>query len=122
MSGVATVEQTLRLGISTLAERSGLEIETSKIIDHPIGYAYSDQVLDSIPWGNRVYMYNVKRDGGNFAWMANNLDKAKGSPKASEINAKWTFGGAWDPEAKIQSLWNVLGYKKGEFVNYKTKE
>lgn len=95
---------------------------TSKIIDHPIGYAYSDQVLDSIPWGNRVYMYNVKRDGGNFSWMKNNLQEAKGSPKPNQINAKWTFGGAWDPEAKIQSLWDVLAYKKGDFVNYKTPE
>jgi len=92
---------------------------TSKVIDHPIGYAYSDQVLDSIPWGNRVYMYNIKRDGGNFSWMENNLDKAKGSPKANEITAKWTFGGKWDPEAKIQSLWDIIAYKKGQFVNFK---
>ena len=85
---------------------------TSKIIDHNIGYAYTDQVLDSIPWGQRVYMYNVKREGGNFAWMANNLEKAKGSPKLKDITAKWTFAGKWDPEAKIQSLWNVLAYDR----------
>lgn len=87
---------------------------TSKIIDHEIGYAYSDQVLDSIPWGHRVYMYNVKREGGNFAWMENNLDKAKGSPKPKDITAKWTFAGKWDPEAKINSLWKVIAYKKNE--------
>jgi hypothetical protein len=83
---------------------------TSKIIDHPIGYAYSDQVLDPCPWGQRVYMYNIKREGGNFKWMKDNLTEAKGSPKPKEINAKWTFGGAWDPEAKIKSLWEVLAY------------
>lgn len=83
---------------------------TDKIIDHPVGYAYSDQVLDPCPWGQRLYMYNIKRDGGNYAWMRNNLKEAKGSPKAKEITAKWTFGGAWDPEAKIKSLWNVLAY------------
>ena len=89
---------------------------TDKIIDHPIGYAYSDQVLDPCPWGQRVYMYNVKREGGNFKWLENNLSEAKGSPKASDITAKWTFGGAWDPEAKIQSLWKVLAYQKKEMV------
>jgi hypothetical protein len=85
---------------------------TGKIIDHPIGYAYTDQVLDSCPWGQRVYMYNVKREGGNFQWMENNLEKAKGSPKPGAITALWTFGGAWDPEAQIQSLWKVLAYSK----------
>jgi len=83
---------------------------TDKIIDHPIGYAYTDQVLDPCPWGQRVYMYNVKREGGNFEWMKNNLEKAKGSPKPKQINALWTFAGKWDPEAKIKSLWNVLAY------------
>lgn len=85
---------------------------TDKIIDHPIGYAYTDQVLDPCPWGQRVYMHNIKREGGNFAWMENNLVKAKGSPNPNEITALWTFGGAWDPEAKIQSLWDVLAYSK----------
>ncbi len=85
---------------------------TDKIIDHPIGYAYTDKVLDPCLWGQRVYMYNVKREGGNFGWMENNLDKAKGSPVPEEITALWTFGGVWDPEAKIQSLWDVLAYSK----------
>lgn len=84
---------------------------TDKIIDHPIGYAYTDQVLDPCPWGQRVYMYNVKREGGNFEWMKNNLDNAKGSPKPADITARWTFGGAWDPEARVQSLWKFLGYR-----------
>lgn len=83
---------------------------SEKIIDHPIGYAYSDKVLDTIPWGQRIYLYNLKRDGGNFAWMKNNLEQAKDAPQQEEINARWTFDGAWDPEAKIQSLWNVLAY------------
>ena len=83
---------------------------SEKIIDHPIGYAYSDKVLDTIPWGQRIYLYNLKRDGGNFAWMKNNLEQAKDAPQQEEINARWNFDGAWDPEAKIQSLWNVLAY------------
>jgi len=83
---------------------------TSKIIDQPIEYAYKDKVLDPCPWGRRVYMYNIKREGGNFEWMKNNLEEAKGSPKPEEINARWTFEGKWDPEAKIKSLWSVLAY------------
>lgn len=83
---------------------------TDKIIDHPIGYAYSDKVLDPCPWGQRLYMYNVKRDGGNFKWLENNLEEAKGSPKPEDINALWTFGGKWDPEAEIKRLWDVLAY------------
>ena len=83
---------------------------TDKIIDHPIGYAYSDKVLDPCPWGQRLYMYNVKRDGGNFKWLENNLEEAKGSPKPEDINALWTFGGKWDPEAGIKRLWDVLAY------------
>lgn len=85
---------------------------TEKIIDKPIGYAYSDKVLDPCPWGQRVYMFNVKRSGGNFSWMENNLEKAKGSPKPEEITPLWTFGGLWDPEAKIQSLHQVLHYSE----------
>ncbi len=83
---------------------------SEKIIDHPIGYAYSDKVLDPIPWGQRIYLHNLKREGGNFTWMKNNLEQSKDAPKPEEINANWTFGGAWDPEAKIQSLWNLLVY------------
>ncbi|MFB6343176.1 pectinesterase family protein [Saccharicrinis sp. FJH62] len=85
---------------------------TDKIIDHPIGYAYTDKVLDPCPWGQRVYMFNVTREGGNFEWMKNNLDEAKGSPRPEDITAQWTFNGKWDPEAKIKALWNVLAYSK----------
>ncbi|MFB6319909.1 pectinesterase family protein [Saccharicrinis sp. FJH54] len=85
---------------------------TDKIIDHPIGYAYTDKVLDPCPWGQRVYMYNVTREGGNFEWMKNNLDEAKGSPRPEDITAQWTFNGKWNPEAKVKSLWDVLAYSK----------
>lgn len=89
---------------------------TDKIIDHPIGYAYTDQVLDPCPWGQRVYMYNVKREGGNFEWMKNNLEKAKGSPKPKQINPFWTFNGKWNPEAKIKMLWDILAYQQKKIV------
>ena len=85
---------------------------TDKIVDHEIGYAYSDKVLDVLEWGNRVYMYNVKRDGGNYKWMKDNLQEAKGAPKPEDITPAWTFAGKWDPEAEVEALWPLIGYEK----------
>ena len=49
-------------------------------------------------FGLRAYYYNCHRKGGDLPWHADNLDKAKGSPKAEQITAAWTFNGKWDPE------------------------
>lgn len=49
-------------------------------------------------WGERVYYFNCHRDGGDYAWHADNLAAAPGSPAASEITPRWTFAGTWDPE------------------------
>lgn len=51
-----------------------------------------------IQWGERVYYYNCSRKAGNYHWFANNLQNAKGSPKAADINLKWVFGNKWTPE------------------------
>ncbi|HET8774256.1 MAG TPA: pectinesterase family protein, partial [Thermoanaerobaculia bacterium] len=48
-------------------------------------------------WGERYYYASAHRDGGTFAWLADNLDAAEGSPRDEEITAEWTFGGRWDP-------------------------
>ncbi len=53
--------------------------------------------------GERYYYYNSHRRGGDYAWMHDNLSTAKGSPKPSDITAKWTFGGTWDPERPAPS-------------------
>lgn len=50
-------------------------------------------------WGRRVYYQNCHRAGGDYAWLADNLNTAKGSPKARQINAAWTFGGRWYPKS-----------------------
>jgi hypothetical protein len=55
-------------------------------------------------WGARHYFFNCHRDGGDFGWFADNLEKAEGSPRGSDITAKWTFGGRWDPEATLSSV------------------
>jgi pectinesterase len=49
-------------------------------------------------WGERSYFYNCHRDGSDYGWFANNLSTAPGAPSPSQINAAWTFAGAWDPE------------------------
>lgn len=85
---------------------------SKNILDSNISYAYTDKVLDPCPWGQRVYYYECKREGGDSGWLANNLDKAPGSPAFHAITAKWTFDGKWDPEAKIRELWSVLKYQR----------
>jgi PelA/Pel-15E family pectate lyase len=48
-------------------------------------------------WGRRVYYSGSHRKGGDYAWMKDNLATAEGAPQAKQIDAKWTFGGQWDP-------------------------
>lgn len=52
---------------------------------------------NTILWGHRVYYFNCHKKGGDFAWHADNLSTAPGSPKASDINADWVFKGRWKP-------------------------
>jgi hypothetical protein len=55
-------------------------------------------------WGARHYFFNCHRDGGDFLWFRDNLTTAENSPQESDIDAKWTFGGRWDPEADMPSV------------------
>lgn len=52
-------------------------------------------------WGERFYYHNVRRSGGDYAWHADNLASAEGSPRPEQITAKWTFAGTWDPENPV---------------------
>jgi pectinesterase len=72
-------------------------------VRYPLGTAPASQTdtdrnneLDKTnQWGERAYFFNCHRDGGDFAWHADNL-----AEKPETITAKWTFGGTWDPENK----------------------
>jgi pectinesterase len=55
-------------------------------------------------WGDRHYYYNCHRDGGDYVWFKNNLETAAGSPKPTDITAKWTFDGKWDPEETMPAV------------------
>ena len=55
-------------------------------------------------WGARHYFFNCHREGGDFDWFVDNISEAEGSPSAAEVNAKWTFGGKWDPETTTPAV------------------
>ncbi|MFH0990588.1 MAG: pectinesterase family protein [bacterium] len=55
-------------------------------------------------WGERHYYYNCHREGGDYDWFRDNLSTAEGSPKESDITAKWTFAGKWDPEGTMPAV------------------
>lgn len=72
-------------------------------------------------WGERDYYYQCQRDGGNYTWFANNLDKAAGAPTPSEITPEWTFDGKWNPES-TKGL-EITGYRiEGRSVLFYFKE
>jgi pectinesterase len=61
--------------------------------DAPI---YRVPTSNIINWGERIYYYNCKREGGNdYKWYSNNLPEGV---NAKDINVKWVFGGRWNPE------------------------
>jgi pectinesterase len=55
-------------------------------------------------WGARHYFHHCTRDGGNYAWFADNLEQADGSPRPEQVTARWTFDGRWDPEASLPAV------------------
>jgi pectinesterase len=58
---------------------------------------YLVPTTNTIRWGKRVYYYDCHRDGGDYAWMKNNLSEAKGSPDPAMLSLKWLFGDKWNP-------------------------
>ncbi len=64
--------------------------------DAPI-YLNPSNPQNVIQWGHRVYFYNDHRDGGDYAWFANNLQTAEGSPAPEQITTNWTFNEKWQP-------------------------
>jgi pectinesterase len=56
---------------------------------------------NKIQWGRRVYYYNCHRDGGDYSWFSDNLDKAMNAPKADDITANWVFKNKWHPDRDL---------------------
>jgi len=51
-------------------------------------------------FGDRHYYYNCKRDGGNYAWLNDNLSDYPSKIKVEDITSSWTFDNQWKPEAQ----------------------
>jgi pectinesterase len=58
---------------------------------------YQVPTTNKLEWGRRIYYFNCHRDGGDFAWFANNLEKAQDAPQPTDINADWVFKNKWHP-------------------------
>ena len=85
--------------------------------DAPI-YLNPSNPQNLIRWGERVYYFNSHREGGDYTWHADNLQKAQGSPSAEQINLNWTFAGQWQPSdipIKIDAE-IVAGNKKNKII------
>ncbi len=74
---------------------------SAAMADRPI---YLARDPETFRWGLRAYFWSCRRDGGDFPWFADNLQKARGAPRAEEIDARWTFAGRWDPEAALPAV------------------
>jgi lysophospholipase L1-like esterase len=66
--------------------------------DRPI---YRPSAERAYRWPPRAYYWSCSREGGDFAWFADNLGAADGWPWARDVTARWTFQGRWDPEDSI---------------------
>jgi len=64
---------------------------------------YQVKTTNTLSWPRRVYYF--ERDGGptKNQFYKNNLDQAKGNPKASYINAAWVFGQNWNPIKQLSA-------------------
>ena len=74
---------------------------SAAMADRPI---YLARPPETFQWGLRAYFWGSRREGGDLAWLGDSLHLAKGSPRANEIDARWTFGGRWDPETTLPAV------------------
>lgn len=74
---------------------------SKNMADRPI---YQAPGTATFQWPVRAYFSNARREGGPLAWLADNLGLAKDSPRAEDIDARWTFGGRWDPEETMPAV------------------
>ncbi|MEO6540888.1 MAG: pectate lyase [Ferruginibacter sp.] len=52
---------------------------------------------NTILWGRRVYYYNCKKAGGDYAWHKNNLPPGFG---INDFNVPWVYDFKWNPTAE----------------------
>ena len=64
------------------------------LVDMPI---YKAATAKEVLWGSRAYYYNCHREGRDFEWFNNNLDKDPVFTPVKNIIPVWAFAGKWDP-------------------------
>lgn len=74
---------------------------SKNMADKPI---YQAPGTSTFQWPLRAYFSNATREGGSLPWLADNLAQAKGSPNPENVDARWTFGGRWDPEETMPAV------------------
>lgn len=73
-----------------------------------------NQGLDALNrWGERFFYFNCHRDGGDYAWHADNLASAPDAPMPEQVTARWTFAGTWDPENPAGPVVRSLAWDGG---------
>ena len=71
---------------------------SANLADKPIGVVKDLNGIANPEVYERKYFNNCHREGGDYAWHADNLATAADSPSAEDITPAWTFAGRWDPE------------------------
>jgi pectinesterase len=74
---------------------------SERMADRPI-YLAGDPA--TFQWGLRTFFANDHREGGDYTWFADNLERAPGAPRPEDVTPAWTFGGRWDPEASLPAV------------------
>ena len=74
---------------------------SAAMADRPI---YLAREPETFRWGLRAYFSGCQREGGDFPWHADTLELPPGVGSSEEIDARWTFGGRWDPEATLPAV------------------
>lgn len=74
---------------------------SAAMADRPI---YLAREPETFRWGLRAYFWHCRREGGNSPWLADNMHQAPGTPRADDIDARWTFAQRWDPEATLPAV------------------
>ncbi len=77
-----------------------------RMADKPIGVVQPPPAGANARLWERKYFYNCHREGGDYAWHADNLDRAvlgeqaQTPPRPEDVTPSWTFGSRWDPESQ----------------------
>ncbi|RYY63426.1 MAG: pectinesterase [Chitinophagaceae bacterium] len=58
---------------------------------------YQVKTANVLQWGRRVYYSGCHRNGGDFAWFADNMQQDGHNTNPSGVTVRWLFGDAWNP-------------------------